>query len=875
MAKKEKEKEKEKTKTKTAAAGKRPRRLGKIRPRRRFRSRRPRPSAVPSGDAPAEKTPVREKAPSAQQPLFPAAAELSNVALEEEMKRSYLDYAMSVIIGRAIPDIKDGLKPVHRRVLYAMYETGTVYNKPHKKSARIVGDVIGKYHPHGDQAVYDTLVRMAQDFSLRALLVDGQGNFGSIDGDPPAAMRYTEVRMTKLAGEMLADIEKDTVNFIPNYDESLTMPEVLPTKFPNLLVNGSSGIAVGMATNIPPHNLGEISNGIVHLLDHPDASLEDIMKLVPGRISHRGASSTSRASAISHLRAGHHPKSAKTTDRAGDRRTGADRHHRDPLPRSTRPGSSRTSPTLSTRKSRASPTLRDESDREGIRIVVEVKRGELPEVVLNNLYKHTSLQTSFGIIMLAIVDKQPKILGLIDMMKYFIGHRQDIVRRRTRFDLKKAEHRAHILEGLTIALDHLDAIIKLIRSAPTVDAARAGLMEKFKLSQIQAQAILEIQLQRLTHLEREKIVQEYTEVKALIVKLKKILSSDKLVTEIIAGEMKEIKETYADARRTELRDEVVTDIRAEDLIKEEDVVVMTTQSGYIKRTSLSSYRFQMRGGKGRKGISMKAEDVVDDVFVCSTHSYLLVFTNIGRMYWLKALEIPDVGVAGRGKAIANLLEFQSNERATSVVSIKDFSEDHYVVMLATDGQIKKTRLSEFKNIRRGGIIAMNLRPKKELMWTRLTDGKRDLVLATRLGKAIRFKEKDIRPMGRTAAGVRAMTLAKKDEIIGFVAVGDEDKYIFTASEKGYGKRTEAASYRIQHRGGKGLINLKITPKIGKAIAVLGVAEDDLLVVTVSGKVIRIKTEQIRSTGRATQGVRLINLEENDAVCAVAKARETD
>ena len=877
MAKKEKEKEREKTKPKIAAKG-----------GRGGRGKTPVPppvpepeipaSAVPSGDAPAEKTPVREKAPSAQQPLFPAAAELSNVALEEEMKRSYLDYAMSVIIGRAIPDIKDGLKPVHRRVLYAMYETGTVYNKPHKKSARIVGDVIGKYHPHGDQAVYDTLVRMAQDFSLRALLVDGQGNFGSIDGDPPAAMRYTEVRMTKLAGEMLADIEKDTVNFIPNYDESLTMPEVLPTKFPNLLVNGSSGIAVGMATNIPPHNLGEISNGIVHLLDHPDASLEDIMKLVPGPDFPTGGYVFNQQGIRDAYTSGRGTIQvrAKTTIERGDKGE-RERIVITEIPYTVNKARliENIADLVNAKKIEGIADLRDESDREGIRIVVEVKRGELPEVVLNNLYKHTSLQTSFGIIMLAIVDKQPKILGLIDMMKYFIGHRQDIVRRRTRFDLKKAEHRAHILEGLTIALDHLDAIIKLIRSAPTVDAARAGLMEKFKLSQIQAQAILEIQLQRLTHLEREKIVQEYTEVKALIVKLKKILSSDKLVTEIIAGEMKEIKETYADARRTELRDEVVTDIRAEDLIKEEDVVVMTTQSGYIKRTSLSSYRFQMRGGKGRKGISMKAEDVVDDVFVCSTHSYLLVFTNIGRMYWLKALEIPDVGVAGRGKAIANLLEFQSNERATSVVSIKDFSEDHYVVMLATDGQIKKTRLSEFKNIRRGGIIAMNLRPKKELMWTRLTDGKRDLVLATRLGKAIRFKEKDIRPMGRTAAGVRAMTLAKKDEIIGFVAVGDEDKYIFTASEKGYGKRTEAASYRIQHRGGKGLINLKITPKIGKAIAVLGVAEDDLLVVTVSGKVIRIKTEQIRSTGRATQGVRLINLEENDAVCAVAKARETD
>ncbi len=829
-------------------------------------------------DPNAEQTSAKEKGPRIQQPLFPAAADLSNVSLEDEMKRSYLDYAMSVIIGRAIPDIKDGLKPVHRRVLYALYETGTTHNKPYKKSARIVGDVIGKYHPHGDQAVYDTLVRMAQDFSLRALLVDGQGNFGSIDGDPPAAMRYTEVRMTKLAGELLADIEKDTVNFVPNYDESLTMPEVMPAKFPNLLVNGSSGIAVGMATNIPPHNLGEVCNGIIHLLDHPNASLEKIMEFIPGPDFPTGGYIFNQQGIRDAYRTGRgvFQVRAKTLIERGDK------GERERIVVTEIPYAVNKSRLIESiaelvneKKLDGIADLRDESDREGIRVVIEIKRGELPEVVLNNLYKHTALQTSFGIILLAIVDKQPKTLGLLDIMKYFISHRQDVIRRRTRFDLKKAEHRAHILEGLTIALDNLDAVIKLIRTSPTVDAARTGLMEKFKLSQIQAQAILEIQLQRLTHLERAKVVQEYTEIKALIVKLKKILSSDKLVTEIIAGELKEIKEAYADERRTELRGEMVADLRAEDLIKEEDVVVMTTQSGYIKRTSLSSYHFQMRGGKGRKGISMKVEDVVDAVFVCSTHSYLLIFTNIGRMYWLKALEIPDVGVAGRGKAIANLLEFQPEERATSVVAVKDFAEDQFVVMMATDGQIKKTRLVEFKHIRKGGIIAMNLRPKSALMWSRLTDGKRDIFLATKFGKAIRFSEKDVRPMGRTAAGVRAMSLKKKDEIIGMVAVGDEQKYIFTASEKGYGKRTETSSYRIQHRGGAGLINLKITPRIGPAVGVLGVGDDDLLIVTVSGKVIRIKTQQIRSTGRATQGVRIINLEDNDLICGVAIASESE
>jgi DNA gyrase subunit A len=812
-----------------------------------------------------------------QPPLPRPAADLTVVSLEEEMKRSYLDYAMSVIIGRAIPDIKDGLKPVHRRVLYAMYESGTTHNKPYKKSARIVGDVIGKYHPHGDQAVYDTLVRMAQDFSLRYILVDGQGNFGSIDGDPPAAMRYTEVRMSKLASEMMADIEKDTVNFVPNYDESLTMPEVLPTRFPNLLVNGGSGIAVGMATNIPPHNLTEVCDGLIYLVQHPNASLEKIMDFIPGPdfptggyiFNKPGISDAYRDSrGVIQIR-------AKSTIERGEK------GERERIVITEIPYAVNKSRLLESiadlvnaKKIEGIADIRDESDREGIRIVLEVKRGELPEVVLNNLYKHTVLQISFGIIMLAIVDKQPKMIGLLEMMKYFISHRQDVIRRRTRFDLKKAEHRAHILEGLTIALDHIDAIIKLIRGSKTIEVARQGLMERFRLTQIQAQAILEMQLQRLTHLERDKIVQEYKEVKTLIIKLKKILGSDKLIQEIIIQELREIRDQYGDKRRTEIRDEAISEIRPEDLIKEEDVVVMTTQSGYIKRSSLSSYHFQMRGGKGRRGISMKAEDVVVDVFVCSTHSYLLFLTNTGRVYWLKALEIPDVGVSGRGKAIANLIEFQPGERVTSVVAVKDFSEDKYIVMLATNGLIKKTCLDDFRNIRRGGIIAMSLRKKSELMWSRLTDGQRDIVIATKLGKAIRFSEKDIRPMGRTAAGVRAITLAKKDEVVGLVAIGPEDKYIFTASGKGYGKKTEIGFYRKQRRGGKGLINLKITPKIGPAVAVLDVAEEDLLIVTYSGKVIRIKTKQVRASGRATQGVRLINLGNGDKVCSVAKASES-
>ena len=809
----------------------------------------------------------------------PVAAEISVVGLEDEMKRSYLDYAMSVIIGRAIPDIKDGLKPVHRRVLYALYDSGTMHNKPYKKSARIVGDVIGKFHPHGDQAAYGTLVRLAQDFSMRYPLVDGQGNFGSIDGDPPAAMRYTEVRMTKLAGEMLADIDKDTVNFIPNYDESLTMPEVMPAKFPNLLINGTSGIAVGFATNIPPHNLTEIVDALIYLIKNPKAPLEKIMEIVPGPDFPTGGYIFNRQGILDAYRTGRGiiQLRAKTKIERASEKSDKDKIVITEIPYEVNKSSllENMAELANSKKIEGISDLRDESDREGIRIVVDVKRGELPEILLNNLYKHTALQTSFGIIMLAIVDKQPKYLSLLEMMRYFISHRQDVIRRRTRFELKKAENRAHILEGLTIALDHLDAVIKLIRSSKNVDAARVGLMENFKLSQIQAQAILEMQLQRLTHLERDKIVDEYKEIKALIAKLKKILSSEELILDIIVEELKQLREEYKDDRRTEIRDESITDLRPEDLIKEEDVAVVYTSSGYIKRTPLSSYHFQSRGGKGRKGIEMKAEDIVETVFVCSNHDYLLFLTNIGRLYWLKALEIPDVGVSGRGKAIANLIEFQPGERATSVVAVKDFSADLNIVMLATNGLIKKTRLEDFRNVRRGGITAMSLHPKSELMWTRLTDGKQDIVLATRQGKAIRFREKDIRPMGRTAAGVRAITLAKNDEVIGMVAISGEGSFIFTASQKGYGKKTETSFYRIQHRGGKGLINLKITPKIGPAVAVLGVHEEDLLIVTLSGKVIRIKTKQVRASGRATQGVRLINLEENDKICSVAVASESE
>jgi DNA gyrase subunit A len=799
------------------------------------------------------------------------------VSLEEEMRRSYLDYAMSVIIGRAIPDIKDGLKPVHRRVLYAMYESGTYYNKPYKKSARIVGDVIGKFHPHGDQAAYDTLVRMAQDFSLRYLLVDGQGNFGSIDGDPPAAMRYTEVRLKKLAHELMADIDKETVNFIPNYDESLTMPEVLPSKFPNLLVNGANGIAVGMATNIPPHNLTEVCDGVIHLIEHPNAGLKDILKYVHGPDFPTGGIIYGRQGFLDAYKEGKgilHLRAKTVIERAA-------KGEKDKIVVTEIPYQVNKSRLLESiaqlvneKKIEGVADIRDESDREGMRIVVEVKKGELPEIILNNLYKHTQLQISFGIIMLAIVDKQPKTLGLVDMMKYFIAHRKEVILRRTRFELRKAEERAHILEGLVICLDNLDAVIKLIRASKTVDEARRGLMEKFGLTQIQAQAVLELQLQRLSQLERLKIQEEYAELKKKIAELRRILKDEKLVFAIIVKELKEVREEYGDARRTEIRDEAVSELRPEDLVKEEDVAIVCTSSGYIKRTSLTSYKFQARGGKGRKGIEMKAEDVVEDLYVCSTHSYLLVFTNQGRLYWLKALDVPDVGVSGRGKAIANLVELQPDEKPRSVVAVKEFRDDQFVVMLTTDGIIKKTRLSEFKNVRRGGINAINLRPKSDLFSARLSGGKSTIVIGTKLGRALRFKESDVRSMGRTASGVRGIRLKPKDKVIGMIVAGPDEKFIFTASERGYGKKTAVEQYPIRRRGGQGVLNLRITPKIGNALGMVGINEEDLLVITVEGKVIGIPTDKVRPLSRATQGVRIINLDDKDRVCSIAKVRES-
>ncbi len=805
------------------------------------------------------------------------SSRLSVISIEEEMRKSYLDYAMSVIIGRAIPDIKDGLKPVHRRALFAMHEAGNSWNKPYKKSARIVGDVIGKYHPHGDMAVYDTIVRMVQEFSLRHPLIDGQGNFGSVDGDPPAAMRYTEVRLKKIAHELLADLEKDTVNFVPNYDESLQMPEVLPAKFPNLLVNGGSGIAVGMATNIPPHNLGEVIDGVIYLIQHPKASLEKMMQFVPGPDFPTGGFIHGQEGIQSAYKTGRGIitlRALAVIERAakGER----DKVIITELPYMVNKARllENIAKLVNAKKIEGVADIRDESDREGMRAVIEIKRGEHPEVILNNLYKHTQLQTSFGIIMLAIVDKQPKVLNLLDMMRYFISHRQDVIKRRTRFEMKKAELRAHILEGLTIALDNLDEIIALIRGSKSVDEARSGLITRFRLTKIQAQAILEMQLQKLTRLEREKIQSEHQDLLKLIRKLKRILGSEKLILEIIVDELKQIKQEYDNPRRTVIIAESVSELRLEDLVKEEDVAITYTDSGYIKRTSLSSYHFQIRGGKGKRGISMKAEDVVQDLFICSTHSYMLILTSQGRLYWLKALYVPDVGVANRGKSIKNLVDLGPGERVSSVVAVRDFPEDLYIVMLATDGKIKKTRLSEFRHLRKGGIIAITLNRKAELLMAKLTDGKMDVVIGTEQGKAIKFSEKEIRPMGRTAAGVKGITLGKKDRIVGMVVAKDDRSFVFTASAKGSGKKTAVAEYPRHHRGGQGVINLKVNKKIGKAIGMLGIQDHEILLITVQGKVIRIKTEPLRSIGRATQGVRIMNLSEGDSICSIAKVRES-
>ena len=802
------------------------------------------------------------------------------VNIEEEMRKSYLDYAMSVIIGRALPDVRDGLKPVHRRILYAMYKEGNTSDKRYIKCAGVVGEVIKKYHPHGDAAVYDTLVRMAQGFNMRYTLIDGQGNFGSVDGDRAAAYRYTECRLARVAEEMLTDIEKDTVDFIPNYDESTEEPTVLPTRIPGLLINGSDGIAVGMATKIPPHNLTEIIEATVLLLNKPTASLDEILALVPGPDFPTGAFIYGKSGIKEAYRTGR----GQFTMRA---KAAIERPAKEkvqiviteiPFQVNKSRTIERIAELVQEKKIEGISDIRDESDRDGMRIVIEIKRGEQPEVVLNNLYKHTQLQETFGMILLAIVHGQPRTLPLIEALQLFIDHRVTVVRRRTEYDLRKAQDRAHILEGFLKALSQLDAIIKLIRGSKTPAEARAGLIANFEFSDRQAQAILELQLQRLTGMERDKIQAEFDELQKRIAEYQEILASEKALKKVIVNELKEVQKLYGDARRTEIIEQQ-DEIRLEDLITVQDVIITISHSGYTKRTPLSTYRQQARGGKGRLGMKTRDEDFVENLFIASTHSYILVFTNTGKLYWLKVYEIPDVGAAGKGKHILNLVNLSKEEKVAAVLAVKELPEEQkdvtvdgltlaeegYITMVTRQGIIKKTRLADFSNPRAAGIIAMQIEDGDELIAVKLTSGRDNIFLATHEGMAIRFPESDVRGMGRTAYGVYAMDLDKGDYIIGMEIVGDKE-LMLSITEKGYGKRTAVEEYRLQTRAGKGVINVKTTERNGKVVNVLSVTEEsEVMIISQQGKITRLDSSTIRECGRSSQGVRLINLEEGDQV----------
>ncbi|RMF22372.1 MAG: DNA gyrase subunit A [Deltaproteobacteria bacterium] len=795
------------------------------------------------------------------------------------MRTSYMDYAMSVIVGRALPDVRDGLKPVHRRVLYAMHGLGNDWNKPYKKSARIVGDVIGKYHPHGDAAVYDTIVRLAQDFSMRYPLVDGQGNFGSIDGDPPAAMRYTEVRMARIAGELLADIEKETVDFVPNYDDTTSEPAVLPARLPNLLVNGSSGIAVGMATNIPPHNLGEVVEALKALIKDPSLSVKRLMRYIKGPDFPTGGIIYGRGAIVDAYTKGRGILQVRArVNTETDKRTGRTRIVVGEIPYQVNKARliERIAALVNEKKIEGISDLRDESDRRGMRIVIELKKDAIPEVILNNLYKHTPLQDSFGVIMLAIVDGRPRLLDLRELLQLFIDHRKEIVTRATAFDLRKAEARLHILEGLKIALDHLDAVIALIRKAKDGPTAKSRLMAKFKLSEIQAQAILDMRLQRLTGLEREKIVEEYKQTKALIKRLRAILADEREVLKIIAEQLDALAKQYADERRTEIVD-ATTEISLEDMIVEEDMVVTVSHDGYIKRNPVSLYRQQRRGGRGKIGASTKGGDFVAHMFVASTHSYLLFFTNRGRVYWKKVHELPQAGRAARGKAIVNLLALGPGEKLSAFLPVREFTEGRYVLFATASGTVKKTPLMEYSRPRSTGIIAIRLEDDDELISVRLTDGNQQVVLSTRDGMAVRFKEQDVRAMGRAAAGVRGITLAEGDRVVSMDVVQPASS-LLTVSEFGYGKRSPADSYRLVRRGARGVKTMRVTERTGPVVGVLQIADEseDVMLVTNGGKLIRIPVADVRVIGRNTQGVRLVHLsEEGETVVSVAPVADKD
>jgi DNA gyrase subunit A len=796
--------------------------------------------------------------------------------IEQEVKDSYLNYAMSVIVGRALPDVKDGLKPVHRRILYAMYEDGLLHNRPFRKSATVVGNVIGRYHPHGDLAVYDALVRLAQDWNMRALLIDSQGNFGSIDGDPAAAYRYTEARLSRIAEEMLEDIDKDTVRFIPNFDNSRQEPWVLPAKIPNLLVNGSSGIAVGMATNMPSHNLGEILEAIIHLIDNPDSDIKGLMRYVRGPDFPTGGLICGRGGIKQAYETGKGKLTIRAVASIEHQKQGRDLIVITEIPYQVNKANliSSIASLVEDRRIEGISDIRDESDKQGIRVIVELKRDAEPQIILNQLFKHTQLEITFGVINLALVDGRPRVLNLKQLLSLFIRHRKEIIRRRTQFELNKAEARAHILEGLKIALRHIDRIVKAIKTSKNAPEAKHRLVKEFGLSEIQAQAILEMQLQRLTALERGKIEAEYLELIKKIQVFKSILASEKKIEAIIQEECRQLQKKYADERRTQIVAEA-EEIELEDLIAEEDMVITISHQGYIKRLSISSYRKQRRGGRGVTAMETREEDFVQHLFIASSKNYLLIFTNKGKAYWLKVYEIPEASRAAKGKAVVNLLALSAGERISSVVAVKEFSEDRYLMMCTRQGLVKKTKLSCFSNPRKAGIAAIGLGKDDQLVQARLTDGKQRILLATRQGKSVLFQEKQIRDMGRAARGVRGIRLAKKDEIVGMEVVPVEaDKMkltLLTVTSGGFAKRTIFSEYRLQSRGGKGIINIKTTSRNGEVTGVASVNDqDEIMAITQNGMVVRCPIKDIRQTGRNTQGVRLISLEKNDTVACVAK-----
>ena len=823
---------------------------------------------------------------------MPPDERLGQIAIEDEMRSSYLDYAMSVIVGRALPDVRDGLKPVHRRILHGMNEMGLAANRPYRKSAKIVGEIMGNYHPHGDSAIYDTLVRMAQNFNMRYMLVDGQGNYGSMDGDAAAAMRYTEARLTKLAEELLADIEKETVDFGPNYDESRVEPLVLPSRVPNLLVNGAGGIAVGYATNIPTHNLGEVIEGLLLLLENPDVTIPQLMKKIPGP----DFPTAGFIYGTSGIKDAYETGRGLLTVRAKvaietDERTDRERLIVTEIPYQVNKSKLIEKIADLAQEDRVTgiSDIRDESDREGVRVVIELKRNEIPLVVLNNLYKHSQLQTTFGVNMLALVNNRPEVLNLKRILEAFVEHRREVVVRRTAYDLRKAEERAHILEGLKIALDNLDAVIALIRRSQSPDVARTGLMQQFRLSEIQANAILEMRLQRLTQLERDKLVEEYREVLKTIEYLRSVLGSEALVRKIIQDELIEIKDKYQDERRTKIVKEEA-ELTLEDLIAEEEVVVTISHAGYIKRNAVTLYRAQRRGGKGKIAMGIKEEDFVETLFTASTHDSLLFFTDAGKVYWLKVHEIPEASRAAKGKALVNLLALSKDEKVTASLPVKEFRADRFIIMGTKLGVIKKTELSAYSNPRQGGIIALSLDAGDKLIGVDLTDGQREILLGTKQGITIRFKEEDVRAMGRTAHGVRGITLEPGDEVIGMETITpDSTTAILTVTEGGYGKRTPVNEYRVQGRGGKGIISVKTTERNGPAVGFLQVRdEDEIMLMAAQGKVLRCvlwqsrqevlrcKVDDIREIGRNTQGVRLLDMDgDEDRVVAVVRLVERE